>query len=372
MNEVYAGLVAILPGTTTTRTEILRFTLNLIVTLCTESIGFVHSVALKSALASEYRLSFNTNLRLFTAARANPWTNPNGTLFNALMAISLVVSYVSSSLVFLPFESEVSDDSSHEWISTCLSTPPVTALGVTLLLQAVIALAGIYNTEVPTWNSSALDTTAALLHNAQITHVPGRCMHNVIDSTSYYGPRPPSERQPSAWQSHPNVKTICILLWCLAGGYIILGGIAVGIWAAIFRDQGVPGLNSWSFLPSDGMTYVGYVITIDPTRGWAWFPTFVVLAACQGSLTFGLHCSEVIVNVVRDEMAWRKATKTVGTTSTKNPVTTAFGNWPNIGLLVAKPVLRKYNLCLHGIFRRILTFSFVQTGCLALLSMSRV
>ncbi|KAG1858951.1 hypothetical protein DFJ58DRAFT_726415 [Suillus subalutaceus] len=56
--------------------EILALVLNLIVTLCTESIGLVHGISLRSALASESRLRFNTNLRLLTVARG--WYNPNG------------------------------------------------------------------------------------------------------------------------------------------------------------------------------------------------------------------------------------------------------------------------------------------------------
>ncbi|KAG2737581.1 hypothetical protein P692DRAFT_20842390, partial [Suillus brevipes Sb2] len=60
--------------------EILALALNLIVTLCSESIGFVHNISLRSALASESRLRFNTNLRLLTAARG--WCNPNGALLN--------------------------------------------------------------------------------------------------------------------------------------------------------------------------------------------------------------------------------------------------------------------------------------------------
>ncbi|KAG2355562.1 hypothetical protein BDR07DRAFT_521655 [Suillus spraguei] len=46
--------------------EILALALNLIVTLCTESIGFVHAISLRSALASESQLRFSSNLRLLT------------------------------------------------------------------------------------------------------------------------------------------------------------------------------------------------------------------------------------------------------------------------------------------------------------------
>jgi hypothetical protein len=58
----FTGVIAILPAIDYGKTEILSLTLNLVVTLCTESIGFVHSVALKSALARKYRLHCNTNL----------------------------------------------------------------------------------------------------------------------------------------------------------------------------------------------------------------------------------------------------------------------------------------------------------------------
>jgi hypothetical protein len=62
--------------------EIFALAFNLIVTLCTECIGFVHGISLRSALASESRLRFNTNLRLLNAARG--WCNPNGALLNSI------------------------------------------------------------------------------------------------------------------------------------------------------------------------------------------------------------------------------------------------------------------------------------------------
>jgi hypothetical protein len=58
-------------------------------------------------------------------------------------------------------------------------------------------------------------------------------------------------------------------------------------------------------------------------------------------MTLGLHCSEVIANVVRDEVIWRRATSEMGTKPTTNPILTVFMNWPSVGLLIAKPVLRE-------------------------------
>lgn len=82
--------------------EVLRLVMNLIVTLSTESTGLVHGTSLRYALASESRLRFNTNLRLLTAARG--WRNPNGSLLNGIMAVLLIISYTSASLVILSFD----------------------------------------------------------------------------------------------------------------------------------------------------------------------------------------------------------------------------------------------------------------------------
>ena len=55
----------------------------------------------------------------------------------------------------------------------------------------------------------------------------------------------------------------------------------------------------------------------------------------------GLHCSEVIADVVRDEGMWRRATTTAGAQPSKNALLMALQSWPNVVLLVAKPVLRE-------------------------------
>lgn len=341
---VFTGIIAILPTTSSTKTEFLSLALNLIVTICTESIGFVHSVALKSALAGESRLHCNTNLRLLTAAHGNGWRNPNGSLFNAIMTILLITSYVASSLIFIPFHAEVTDDASQQWWNTCIPAVPVLVLGIALLLQAVIALAGLRQTKILTWSSSPLDTTAALLHEGLFTRNEGRCMHNVTDLNSYVGPRPPSELQPSAWESHSSIKKIIILLWSLVLMCVIWGGMVIVAWTQWVTSALGPGLDSWSLFPNSHTNLVEYETYVDPDYGYpeaVWFIVFMVFIAVQGGMTLGLHCSEIIVNVTRDEVIWRNATSSTGTHSSQNPLITMLGSWPNVGLLVAKPVLRE-------------------------------
>jgi hypothetical protein len=341
---VYTGVIATLHTGSSVKTEFLSFSMNLAVTACTEAIGFMHSITLKSALSAESRLHSNTNLRLLTAARENPWTNPNGTLFNAIMAVLLIVSYVSSTLVFIPFQSDVVEDSLHDWWFTCIFAPPVLILGIVIMLQAIIAMAGLYHTRVLTWSSSPLDTASALLHDGKLTHCPGRCMHNVTDSTLYLGPRPPSERQPSAWESHPGIKKIIIMLWCLVLGSAAWFCIVAIIWEKELGKIYGPVVNSWSILPNDDTNGLLWSDVVDPNHGYSatsWLFMLGIFIVIQGGMTLGLHCSEVIANVARDEMIWRRATSEVGTKPITNPILAVFMNWPSVGLLIAKPVLRE-------------------------------
>jgi hypothetical protein len=350
IHAVYCGIIAFLPASDTIKTDILSFLMNIIVTICTESLGFVHSATLKSALAAESRLHCNTNLRLFTAARGNQWTNPNGTLCNIIMGLLLIVSYASSTLVFIPFQSRAVDDSSHGfWWCTCVHAVPILILGIALLLQAIIVIAGLFQMRVLTWSCSPLDLTAALLHTGQLTRISGRCMHDVLSSTAHLGPRLPSERQPSAWQSHPNIKKITIAIWCLVPMCVVWGGLVVYIWRNVYFEKNYyPGVESWNIFPNENTNTIAWGALADPDHGvpvWCWaflFGSFIVL---QGLLTIGLHCSEVIANVLRDEATWRGATTRKGTQPSKNALLMTLRSWPNMVVLAAKPVLRKWNLC---------------------------
>ncbi|KAG2345093.1 hypothetical protein BDR05DRAFT_998689, partial [Suillus weaverae] len=146
--------------------EILTLALNLIVTLCTESIGFVHEISLRSALASESRLRFNTNLRFLTAARG--WYNPNGTLLNGISAILLIISYSSTSLIVCSNGKTPLIGGSYEK-GLAIAGLPLFILGVALLLQVMTALSGMRAVKVLTWSSSPFDLTAALVHHTQLT-----------------------------------------------------------------------------------------------------------------------------------------------------------------------------------------------------------
>lgn len=314
--------------------ELLCLALNLMVTACTEATGFVHGVALRSALASHQQLRFNTNLRLLSAASG--LFNPNGTLCNIVMAILLIVSYSSSLLVVLSVDLDSSSGVADTGLAICVSDVPLLVLGVTLQLQAIIALVSIRSANILTWSSSPFDITAALVHHAQILPESGRCMHSVGDGASR-GPVVPSPKQPSAWRAHPSIRKVVKTLW----GLVIIC-IVWGFMIVLLSDHSIShAMRSWSFFPRPQSHFIAYSIPLTVGVYWYWVLYYANMVAIQGPLTLALHCSELVVNVIRDERVWRKATTEEGSTISSHPLAAVFGGPLNISLLLSKPLLRE-------------------------------
>ncbi|KAG1811126.1 uncharacterized protein BJ212DRAFT_1483797 [Suillus subaureus] len=300
--------------------EILALALDLIVTLCTESIGFVHGISLRSALASESRLHFNTNLRLLTAARG--WYNPNGALLNVILAVLLIISY--SSVSFIVCLNTRSSDLSE---SVAIVGLPLLILGIALLLQVMIALSAMRAVKILTWSSSPFDLTAALVHHTQLSPVTLRCMRCVSNLDTFGGPAKPSEIQPSAWHAHPSIRKVVIFLWVIVA--------ACAGWAALVMYMWNNYSEEWGGLSSNGIQYPIPGVDLE-----VWILLYVNMAAIQGPLTLGLHCSELIANVIRDERQWRYAsTRKKGLTTATNPVKMISSHPICLILFVAKPFL---------------------------------
>ncbi|KAG1845656.1 hypothetical protein F4604DRAFT_1960149 [Suillus subluteus] len=284
--------------------EILALALNLIVTLCTESIGLIH---------------------------ARGWYNPNGTLFNGISAVLLIISYSSASII-------VCLDSGYGDVAMAIAGIPLLILGVALLLQVMIALSAIRAVKILTWSSSPFDLTAALVHHTQLTHATSRCMCCVSDLDTDGGPVKPLEIQPSAWHAHPSIRKVIISLWVIVA--------ACAGWAALVTyishrpsDYGFIPMtpHTWSFLPNLSSSSIWY--SMPGVNLEVWILLFVNIAVVQGPLTLGLHCSELIANVIRDERQWRCATGRKGLRTAMNPVKTIFTHPICLVLFVAKPFL---------------------------------
>ncbi|KAG1863729.1 hypothetical protein F4604DRAFT_1929143 [Suillus subluteus] len=321
--------------------EILALVLNLIVTLCTESIGLVHCISLRSALASESRLRFNTNLRLLTAARG--WYNPNGALLNGVSAILLITSYSSASLIVCS-DIQTSPLTYEEGIA--IAGLPLLILGITLLLQVMIALSGMRAVKILTWSSSPFDLTAALVHHTQLTPATLRCMRCVSDLDTDGVPAKPSEIQPSAWHAHPSIRKVVIFLWGIVAACTGWAAGVMYIWHTYYASIDLMSpdpltMQTWSFIPKLQNGKVNYIAYFMPgvNLSEVWILLFVNMTVIQGPLTLGLHCSELIANVIRDERQWRCATGKKGLRTTTNPVKTIFTHPICLVLFVAKPFL---------------------------------
>lgn len=346
MYQVYKGVVTIMPGLSSLKTEMMSFGLDIMVTLCTESIGYVHSVALRSALASQSQLDYNTNLRLLPYLRVNSWIHPNGALCNAIMAFFLILAYASSSMVFTQLSAAVYNDGSTTWYSTAVFAEPLIVLGISLLLPVIISLLAIQTVTVLSWSFLPFHITKALLQAERIARIRGKCMANVVDVTSTLPRQKLSDRQPSAWESHPQIPIIVSMMWALALAFALAGVANFCTWMW-FKDNGLTSVDtpamSWALLPNRNSNATRYWQQVDPEKGYPhWARNLLIVTISQGFLTLGLHGCEVVVNVIRDEAQWRLATSTVGLRLRQNPLLSQLSNWPNVALLVAKPFLRGY------------------------------
>ncbi|KAG2053528.1 hypothetical protein BDR06DRAFT_1008666 [Suillus hirtellus] len=318
--------------------EISTLMLVSIVTLCAESIGFVHGISLRSALASESRLHFNTNLRLLTAARG--WRNPNGALLNGISIALLTISYSLPSLIICVDQRvlhSLDGSITQESGSVAIAGLPLLILGVALLLQVMIALSAMRAVKILTWSSSPFDLVAALVHHTQLTPATFRCMRRVSDLDTCGGPAKPPETQPSAWHAHPSIQKVIIFLWAIVAACIVWAAIVMYISDRFFSNGNALTLQTWSFFRNSKGNDIMYDLLKGSPEGWILL--FVNIAVVQGLLTLGLHCSELIVNVIRDERQWRWATRRQGLRMATNPLVSIL-NQPNcLILFIAKPVL---------------------------------
>ena len=151
------------------------------------------------------------------------------------------------------------------------------------------------------------------------------------------------------------------MLWLLSFACAGWGGLTYHLWIHATGDPFF-GQGSWALMPNAQTFALVYLWTVDPVSGNVVWPiVFAFFATAQGSITIGLHCAELNANVMRDELQWRQATTPAGMAMSRNPIVGVLGSFPNLSLLIAKPVIRKF--AIHFILP-LLTSCFLQTGFL--------
>jgi hypothetical protein len=279
-------------------------------------------------------------------------------LCNAMMALLHILAYSSLSLSRQNYTTKLcpkfDECQADDWDSICISAVPIIVLGTCIILQAAIALAGVRYTSILTWNSSPLTTTAVLLRDGHVTRSPGRCMCTVLDTEASgttpalleeRAPKLPLLAQPSAWESHKNIRRIVTALWVSVLISGACGGIIVWAWrsdTSSTSNFNTPGLDSWAFIPTNQSNafIFGPSFTGSPIGAESWVICYLALMVFQGGLAMALHCSELIINLLCDEDIWRKAISKKGT-KPANVIVSFFNFWPTNILRSAKLFLRK-------------------------------
>lgn len=343
--------------TTPIQTEVIPLLLVGIVTACTEATGYVHGTALKWALAKQGRLQFNANLRLLNGS-GGVW-GINGWLSNAVFSILLILAYTASNLCLKSYPRlEVGPDDTDRdkygaiFLSSYgLFSIPILFVGIAIFIQSILGLIAFYSTHIPTWSSSPLDVTSALVHIGGVQPRSRRCMQSVAgvmksplsatytphDSpNSLESPIYPSSIQPSLWMSHPHIRRMVWASWGLVG-FTCAWGLITNITYRFNRAS----------------PYEAPVLNFRLPSKWGQTMSIGIIGTIQATFTLGLHSCELVVTLLRDESVWRAASSRKGARPAGNPIVTAISSWQSGFLLVAKTLI-------HWLFGRAIVQSSTQ------------
>ncbi|KAF7967882.1 hypothetical protein HWV62_32822 [Athelia sp. TMB] len=356
------------------RVSAISLPFTIIVALATDLIGIVYTIAQRSAflrqdhkgdLSLKYNTFFKWGMNGFGAAR-----------FSATIGMfaCVSISYTSASLIIVRFNVDRSGDGSGDIVyQPWLTAPPVIALGISLLIQGVIAFWGVLKCGSEVMDCTGpLATTRYLIDNHYVIPTRDRCMVDLKgtldDPTTTPLPRKLSKRQPSAWSSYPYMKHTVKRMWWSVPIYAIWGGIAyylavhVGAWHAFWKFVLSPGgfahsqtngtaltfaETSWALSPNVAtqafsMVFSEGLSAQDSQTGYLplgnWVGVFFVSFILQSFLTNMLMSVEMAINVTRDESDWRAATGRGGA-DVEDRIIHAINNWRSLFMLAVKPLL---------------------------------
>ncbi|KAF9770165.1 hypothetical protein IL306_012321 [Fusarium sp. DS 682] len=309
----------------TTAREVLSLVFNIILTFCIDSMSFVHSVSLRWALYSEHQLEYNTNLRLFTSSTKS---GPNRWYANIFGMICLILCYGASSYLLLP-------DSLND---VFINGFALLVLGLALLGHVALSTWCLWtrSDSVLTWSSNPLSNCLAAVQNGMLQRRNGRCMRSVHDQnpSSLQGcadidtqPIRPRQKQENMYKLSRRIRMIIWLLWTLVVLAIGWMFAILGLDLAYAADSGrhcPPSTESlkWEMTGPGGCGSNMASLSMSPSsqspEGYNKYPLLQVflgllfISAVQATQSIALHCTELLVNISRDETMWRNAYDNTG------------------------------------------------------------
>lgn len=157
-------------------------------------------------------------------------------------------------------------------------------------------------------------------------------------------PSLPHHRQKSAFAAHKDIRRVYWLLWALfVFGVLWTISLATGIYMRSKQDTcqlcgAYSGTGWWPIPDLGGLSPFATVqrnTQIDPIDPSCLMLVFVF----QATLTLGLHCAELLVNVSRDEDTWRTTYTQAGYNGSYESILAAAKSWKTIVLTLAKPFI---------------------------------
>jgi hypothetical protein len=360
-----AGESCMYPTTLSTGgAEALSLGVNTLLTLCIEALGYIHGTSLRWALFHEHRLQFNTNLRLFTSARNQP---QNGWLANTISTIALVLCYGASSQLFVygvTYPPNFGEPGIYGNWGTYINGVALLTLALALIVKATIATWILISVSenIITWSSNPLNSTLAVIHHGLEPRAK-RCMISVHQRGLDTTPITPLRKQRSAKDANHSILIIVSFAWLLPALALILFSVIVVLSKKTFEEN--PG-NQWYFSSSwteintgNGEAPFNFVhLYMRPpqnlTAAPIWTLGLLIISAVQATQTLSFHAIELIVNMSRDEEAWRSATnKKRGARLASKAFLSASLSWQTVILFIAKALL-------HWLLGQTLLLSFRQ------------
>ncbi|KAH7067691.1 hypothetical protein BKA63DRAFT_522641 [Paraphoma chrysanthemicola] len=314
--------------------HVISLCINMVVAACTDVLGYVHATSLRWTLVQEGRLEYNSNLRLFTSSK-NTWAN--GKIVNTLSGLFLALSYAASSQLLILYD----DIEVDEYRTLYVNGIAFIMLGVGLLGLSAVAILSLSTQKaaILTWSPNPLDTALACLHNEVLHRRPGRGMMSVNMATLSAQPIQASALQRPARDSYKQIKNMARVVWVALAISCVLTGVVCGL--SVYLNPASP--KHWVFFGMDHYTYLNFFIagpntlTEDQQSLICLVLFFLFGLALQASISVPLHCMELIVNVTRDETAWRHAATRKGTSLHTSGLMGALQSWQWWILFVMKP-----------------------------------
>ncbi|KAJ9636597.1 hypothetical protein H2204_005197 [Knufia peltigerae] len=321
------------------------------ITLLTDIAGLVHSTSLRFSLLARRKLTFNSNLRLFTSC-------PNSVVHswpvNVIWGWSLISSYACGSMVIVESVKQYSDPGElgfHTY--DIVSGYALIFLGFGLLGQASIATWALVVCKFSTWSTNPINTAKVCRDLGWLKPLTRRTMLSVHDTQTlglHDSPSLPKVRQGSLLKAHSNVRRALIFVWAVTAVAFLwfiavtvayqVGGQSIGpSWGTFSRSY----TNDWSLIP-DWVDVTAF-IAISTSLGQSfytfgpWFLCkYLLTCAFLGGITMDLHIVELLVQCSRDESLWRQTASRSGLDESRQngAFQVAIGSWETMALFIFK------------------------------------